>query len=310
MNEKKNTILLTGATGFLGSQMLEALMAEEHKVVILKRSTSDTWRIENLLSNVVSYDVDRQPLERVFEEHSIDIIIHFATLYRKFDNGKEVADMIQSNVTFPVELLEIGVRNKIKAFINTGTFFEYDCSNLPVRESADIKPFNLYAKTKVAFESILGTYSDKISINTFRLFSPYGKKDNQKLIPMLINKGLSDERISVSEGFQKLDFIYAEDVISAYIKAIERLNALNFENEYQIFNLGSGRPLSIREVVSVIEQELGYSLDVKWGEKAAEDIPIVFSDVTKLISTLAWKPDHSIQQGISKTISYYKGLNP
>ena len=127
---------------------------------------------------------------------------------------------------------------------------------------------------------------------------------------MLINKGLSDERISVSEGFQKLDFIYAEDVISAYIKAIERLNALNFENEYQIFNLGSGRPLSIREVVSVIEQELGYSLDVKWGEKAAEDIPIVFSDVTKLISTLAWKPDHSIQQGISKTISYYKGLNP
>ncbi len=143
---------------------------------MLKRTASSLWRIEHLAGQYKSYDVDVQPISKIFEHEVIDIVIHMATLYRKFDNGNEVSDMLVSNVIFPTELLEAGVRKGIKGFINTGTFFEYDCSRQPVDENAPINPFNFYAKTKLAFEAILKTHSNKMMVNTFRLFSPYGEK--------------------------------------------------------------------------------------------------------------------------------------
>lgn len=123
------TVLLTGATGFLGSHMLELLLQSGYNVIVTKRSTSDVWRIEHLLSKVQSYDIDTDSIETVFASNKIDAVIHLATLYRKFNNGKEVAEMVSSNITFPIELLEVGLRHGLKAFINTGTFFEYDCSH-------------------------------------------------------------------------------------------------------------------------------------------------------------------------------------
>jgi len=200
------TLLLTGATGFLGSHLLEALLKNNYNVVILKRSFSDTWRIAHLLDKVKSYDVDKEPLKRAFEEQQIDVILHLATCYRKFDDTIDLEGMFTSNVTFPVELLECGLRHGIKGFINTGTFFECDCSVLPLKEDAPRKPFNLYAKTKLAFETILATYADQLSTMTLRIFSPYGEKDNAKLIPTIIQKSLRLERVELSDGLQKLDF--------------------------------------------------------------------------------------------------------
>ena len=298
------TVLLTGATGFLGSHLLEALLTKEYKVVILKRSTSNTWRIEHLIYQVTSYDIDTQPLELVFEEHHIDVVIHLATLYRKFDNGQEVADMINANVTFPTELLELGLRNGIKAFINTGTFFEYDCSQLPVKEGAKIKPFNLYAKTKLAFEMILKTYSNQIIVNTFRLFTPYGEKDNQKLIPMIIQKALLNKRIELSDGLQKMDFIYIADVVDVYLRALKKMTAGDIN--YRVFNIGSGVSISVREVISIIEQQLGKTVDKIWGSPSSVDIPIVLADISRALDELGWSPKINIHDGMSKTIQYYK----
>jgi len=299
-------ILLTGATGFLGSYLLEALLKAGYRVVILKRSTSDIWRIEHLLNNLKVYNTDTDSLHQVFVENSIDVIIHMATLYRKFDNGQEVKQMIDSNISFPVELLELGIRNKIKGFINTGTFFEYDCSKLPVNESAQIRPFNLYAKTKTAFENILESYSDQLMINTFRLFSPYGEKDNFKLIPMIIQKALSDKKVELSDGLQKMDFIYASDIIDAYMKALSKMFDQRQAGGYQVYNLGSGEGVSVREVVSIIEQQLGKPINKVWGQPSKVDIPVAFADIKKAEAELGWVPKHSIHDGIAKTIEYYQ----
>ena len=90
----KQHILLTGATGFLGSHLLEALLKEGHEVTILKRSTSDTWRIEHLLSQVTAFDVDVLPLQGVFEKNKIDCVVHLATSYRKYSGPEEVSEML------------------------------------------------------------------------------------------------------------------------------------------------------------------------------------------------------------------------
>lgn len=301
----KQTILLTGATGFLGSHLLEGLLKSGFQVIVLKRSTSNIWRIEHLMRQVKSYDVDVISLNEVFSNNSIDIVIHLATLYRKFDNGSEVNEMVKSNISFPVELLEVGVRHGIKGFINTGTFFEYDCSITPINEEAKINPFNLYAKTKVAFETILATYSNQISIKSLRLFTPYGEKDNNKLIPNLIQKALLNEKIELSDGLQKLDFIYADDIVDAYLKSLNKMEKFNQPN-YKIYNIGSGTAVSVRDVVSIIEQQLGISINKVWGKPSPVDIPIAFASIKNAATELGWHPKHSIHQGIAKTISYYK----
>jgi len=179
----QQTVLLTGATGFMGSHLLEALLKQDYRVVILKRSTSDTWRIAHLLDQVISYDVDLVELELAFEEQEIDLVVHLATLYRKFEESTDIDGMLRTNVSFPSQLLYSAMRHEVKGFINTGTFFEYDCSKLPIDEKAALKPFNFYAQTKLAFENILKGYAEKIPSITLKLFSPYGEKDNQKLIP-------------------------------------------------------------------------------------------------------------------------------
>lgn len=305
---EQQTILLTGATGFLGSHLLEALLEKGHKVIVLKRSTSNTWRIIHLLSKLKVYDIDTESIESIFREEKIDIIIHMATFYKKINNTEEISAMINTNITLPTKLLEIGIRHDIKAFINTGTFFEYDCSTLPVTEESNKKPFNFYAKTKLAFEEILKTYSNEIAINTFRIFSPYGEKDDdQKLIPTIMKSALSAKKLKLSEGFQKLDFIYAKDISNAYIHAIDRIKKENIKKEYHVFNLGTGQALSIREVVSIIEQSLKKNIEKEWGIKSNYDIPMAYASIDKSFLLLDWTPTYSIYDGISNTLRYYEG---
>jgi len=303
---KKSLILLTGATGFLGSHILDKLVENGYNVAILKRSWSDTWRINYLLDQITIFNLDLISLEEIFQSIKPEYVIHLATLYSKFDSDADIDNTYKSNVSFPADLLEIGVKHGLKGFINTGTFFEYDCTQQPINENNPIKPFNLYAQTKLDFELILKSYSEKININTFRIFSPYGERDNNKLIPMLIQKALSKQTIQLSDGMQKLDFIYALDVADAYIEALKVMLLKENLGSYNVYNLGSGTPISVREVVSVVEQNLGEHIDVVWGDPSTVDIPIAYADLSKIKKELSWIPSYSIHQGIANTIDYYR----
>jgi UDP-glucose 4-epimerase len=302
----KQTILLTGATGFLGSHLLESLLEKGHEVVILKRSTSNTWRIEHLIAQVKSYDLDKISIRDIFASHNIEIVIHLATLYKKFEESSDVAGMVDSNISFPSELLVEAVKSGVKGFINTGTFFEYDCSVQPVGEGSSVQAFNFYAKTKLAFESILKTYSNQLCINTFKLFSPFGEKDNPKLVPLIIKSALNDEHLTLSEGLQKLDFIYVKDIVDAYLQSIERMLQVSFQPEFEVFNLGSGFPLSVRDIVSIIEKSLDCRIDVAWGQASERDVAVIYADIEKAKRLLNWTPINGVKKGILNSIEYYK----
>lgn len=301
-------ILLTGATGFIGSHLLESLGENGYEIVVLKRSTSSLWRIENskYLDNTI--DIDCKNLSEVFSEKAFFAVIHLATNYVKDDNAVSIKEMYDSNVTFPSQLIELASRNGVKCFINTGTFFEYDCKFLPVVETSKISPFNLYAKTKVAFENVIQTYSGAMDVFTLRLFSPYGEKDNEKIIPYVICNALKGEKVFLSDGLQKLDFIYVKDIVSAYIKLLDYLSKKQKTGSYEVFNLGSGFPVSVREIVSIVSQQLGSQVEVVWGAPSAYDIPIAYSCNQKLLDYLSWSPNYSIHEGIRNTIKYYRDV--
>lgn len=299
-----DTIILTGATGFIGSHLLEALLKSCYRVVILKRTTSDCWRINHLLDQVTTYDIDSDPISEVFERNKIDYICHLATYYKKNDDKVDYTSLIESNVTIPLKLVAYAIQHKVKGFINTGTFFEYADSIEPLTESSTTFPKNFYARSKAAFMAALENFTPKLPCITLRLFSPYGEKDNYKLIPMLIKHGLSNTPIALANPEQQLDFIYAGDIANAYLKAIEKFKRKH--TLHSIYNIGTGIPISLNELVTLIENILDKHLELAEPTPCSTVNHAAIASINKAKQELDWTPQMNITEGLKKTISYYQ----
>jgi nucleoside-diphosphate-sugar epimerase len=306
MNE---TVLITGGTGFIGSHVIEHLLDNGYRVILLKRSFSKTWRINEFKDKITCYNIDEITLDKIFQKESISAIIHLATYYKKHHTQDDIDPMIRSNILFPVELLENAKKFDVKTFINTGTFFEYDYNSLPIHENSHEKPFNFYAITKLAFENILKSYTktEDIKSITLKIFSPYGPHDNEeKIVPLLINHALKNREIKLSHGLQKLDFIYVKDIAEAYISSLKNISMIE---KYEAINIGTGFPYSIRDIVSLLEEIMGSSMNKIWSEPSNENLEVIYPDIEKAHKILKWKPKYSLKRGLEKTLEYYSDKN-
>lgn len=312
MVEDKRTILITGATGFIGTNLVLKLLEENYKVVVLKRAASDLSRLllfDNK-RNIVFYDFEHDQLDDVFEKIKIDMVIHLATYYKKNHIKDDIKNMIQTNIAFPTEILQIMVEHNVKYFINTGTFFEYSLdSNVPVTEKHETNPYDLYAATKIAFEDILKFYTDKFSISTstLRLFAPYGPFEHEnKVIPFMIKNILEQTPIKFkSSGFQKWDYIFVHDIVEAFIKTIDFV--INNDVKHEIFNIGSGKAFSIRDIFEQINRIGKTSIEATWdNDKNKAEINYACADITKAKKLLGWEPRFDLQTGLEMTYNWFK----
>ncbi len=295
---EQQTILLTGATGFLGSHLLEALLEKGHKVIVLKRSTSNTWRIEKLLPNIVSYDVDTQPLELAFEEQGIDSVIHTACNYGR--NNNSMSEVVDSNVLFGLKILDACIKYGVRTFINTDTFFNTGISQQ--------KYLSTYILSKKQFLEWIKEQSSRIQIINLKLEHIYGPKDdNTKFIPWILSQlKQKSPDISLTEGTQERDFIYITDVVSAYTTVL--INASNLP-KFSEFDVGTGKLFTIKFVVEQLkllyENKYGeVPTKLKFGSIPYRNGELMTVDVdNKTLLTLGWKPNVNIQNGLEKIIS-------
>lgn len=300
-------ILVTGTTGFIGSYLLKALVKNNYNVILLKRSTSDTFRIDNLLNQVKTYDIDNIELETIFSQNKIDGIIHLSTYYVKSHLLDDIEDLVNSNVTFPTKLLELSVKYNVNFFINTGTFFEYDFHSNPINENSKEEPYNLYASTKLAFDKIIQYYvsSSNLNVLTLKLSAPFGYNDNHKLVPYLINSVLKNEKVILEKGEQEWDFIYVKDIIDAYLKAVNFCKNTK-RSLYEEILIGTGKKTSIKDIVNIINNLKGEKLITLEKEYNPNQIFEAFVDNSKAKNLLQWVPQYSIEQGLEETYNLYK----
>jgi CDP-paratose synthetase len=292
-------ILLTGATGFLGSHLLKRLLSEGHDVSIIKRSFSNTERIKDVIrhENLFTHDIDTTDIEEAFKKRSFQIIIHTATEYGR--NYESIHKILEANVILPIKLIEMGIKYNVKSFLNTDSYFNkenYRYSNL----------LN-YSLSKRSFLIWLMQFSSKIQIINVSLEHIYGPNDSEsKFVEMLFRKIAIEkiDRVSLTHGHQKRDFIYIDDVIDAYLVLIAYSDAHDFS--YHNFEIGSGTCLEIRELALKIQRASGSRTTLGFGDITYRPDEIMQSKADiKQISELGWRQNHSIDDGIVRILECY-----
>lgn len=284
-------ILLTGATGFLGSYLLKAFLKNGFKIAILKRSFSDTWRIKDCLDNVKSFDIDLVALEKPFEEcGSFDCVVHTAANYGK--QGELATEVLGANLEYPLRLIQTAVSFNSTAFYYAGTTLNQD--------------LNYYALSKRQFEDWGRVFANqgKIRFINIKLQHLYGFGDDpSKFTTHVVRSCLRNvPELALTRGDQKRDFIHIDDAVDAYLELLDHCIAGG--NAYQEFELGSGNAVSIKEYVERIRLLTKSSTKLDFGRVPYRDHEIMNSqaDTSKLLH-FGWKAKHDLTSGLQEMIN-------
>ena len=206
-----------------------------------------------------------------------------------------------------MNLLSILKREKLKRYLHIGTCDEYGENVSPVKEDSGEDPITSYAFAKLASINLLIMLNKTenfpaTALRLFLVYGPYQKMD--RLIPQVIGGCLKKKNFPVSKGTQLRDFCYVDDVVNAIILTLLKKKALG-----QIFNVGSGKPVSVKFIINKI------SKIIKNGKPQFNKIPFrknenlkLYPSIKKISGFLGWKPKTSLNQGLEKTINYYKTI--
>ncbi len=236
------------------------------------RDQSDTKRIAELLDKHNCNRISPEQMTSLFTEDTPDIVLHLATCYRKYHTASDISEMIAANIDFPTQICQLCATHTVRYFINTGSFFEYDFLDTPLTEQSREKAFNLYASTKQAFNSILRYYTEQYDLRvlTIRLFSPYGPGDNEKLIPVAIRSILQGTEMQLANPTQRLSFTYIDDIVDAYILAIEKISC--FQKPYDVVNIAPSETTSLLDALQTLEHVSWKKLHLNIWSGAEQDI--------------------------------------
>ncbi|MFZ3018966.1 MAG: NAD-dependent epimerase/dehydratase family protein [Gallionella sp.] len=254
------TALMTGSTGFIGSHLVNGLLAAgwQVHVVIRKPLGECSWDPAQVKTH--HHDGSTEGLVSIMREAGPDVVLHLASLFLSSHRVEDVVPLMQSNVQFPAQLLEAMHQANCGRLLNTGTAWQH-------YRGMDYSPVNLYAATKQAFGTILQYYVEACGLRaiTLELSDTYGPGDTRrKLMHLLDEVARTQKPLPMSPGEQKIDLVHVDDVVRAYLIAAERLLA-EPGNGHECYAVSSGQPVRLKELVAVFERVRGVSVPVQWG---------------------------------------------
>lgn len=298
-------VLITGASGFVGSHVARLLVAEGCEVYALVRESSNRWRIRDILPSMYLRQSDLVAFENVntyLQEIKPELCIHLAwyAVPGKYLNSQENLDSIQASINLLSQLAELGC----KRFVGIGTCFEYDLSLGYLSESSLTKPITLYAATKVALSTILQQFAQitEMEVAWIRLFYQYGPmEDERRLIPGIISSLLRDEVVKTTKGEQIRDFLHIEDVASA-IWAVAKSNVSG------VVNVGSGQPVTVGQIALELGNLLGKPDLIHLGALPyrPNDPMFICANNELLRKKTDWTQKYNLTTGLKNTIEWYK----
>lgn len=291
-------ILLTGATGFVGKNLLPKILVA-NQVAILVR---DKKKALDLFSNQIIKIIDINDPNYItkIQEFDATVVIHLATfLQSKVRNEENIIKYVNSNILFGTQLLNALVGTNLKYFVNIGTCLEYrnNCSEL---FSSD-----LYSATKTAFRSILSYYQNLIGFKWLNVipFSIYGDGAPKIVLDFICESLLSKEPIRFTGGHQIIDLVHIENVVDFFIQLIEGLPTI--ERAYTEFEIGTCIGISIRDLATMFERVSGKKTNILWGNLEYSELASMRNVANPFKIYAGWKANKLIDYAIFEYLEKY-----
>jgi nucleoside-diphosphate-sugar epimerase len=304
-------VLVTGGTGFVGSNLVRFFLNQGYDVGVLLRKESNTWRLAEVLKDItLVYGDVTQPadVEEAFKKYSPDVVLH-TSAYGGYHFEEDEPRAFAINLYGTMNVLKAFERSGSDLFINTGSSSEYGLKDAPMREDDALEPLGAYAISKASATLYCRgrAIEGSLKIFTLRLFSVYGYyEEPHRLMIYALLSALKGEPLKLGRPDPVRDYVFIEDVEQAYLSVIRRAERLA---PGEIFNVGTGVETSVGEVVKAVEKIAGRALQVEWGKvepRLGDRHAHWVADISKTKAALGWSPKYTVEQGLTETYEWLK----
>ncbi|MFQ6060010.1 MAG: NAD-dependent epimerase/dehydratase family protein [Thermoplasmata archaeon] len=309
---ERMNLLVTGAAGFIGSNLTEELVKRGNEVVAIDINKNPV-NLSGVLGevNYINGDVrDRQLVEGAISAHDFNGIVHLAAVSRVVWGEQDPGRCVDVNVNGTRVILEAASRTKDPPWILFASSREVygEPSSLPVREDHPRNPMNVYGRAKIAGERLVTDYVRKWrsgGIN-LRFSNTYGNERDilDRVIPNFIISALKGRPLNIHGGDQVFDFTHIDDVVDGIVKSVDYLeeNHRSSESISDDIHLSTGKGTTLHELVQTISESLGTTPQMVYSEARGYDVRRFVGDPAKAREVLGFSAEVPISQGVPRTI--------
>jgi UDP-glucuronate 4-epimerase len=329
------TILVTGAAGFIGYHLSLRLLNDGHRVigidnlsdyyaVTLKQDRLEQLKDHNNFSFHLLDLADREGIEQLFDRYEFEVVVNLAAQAGVRYSIQNPRAYIDSNLTGFGNILEGCRHHKIEHLVYASSSSVYGANTkmpFSVHDNVD-HPVSLYAATKKANELMAHTYSHLYGIPTtgLRFFTVYGPWGRPDMAPVLFTKAiLAGVPIDVfNYGKMRRDFTYIDDIVEGIVRVMGKIPQPNplwtgdrpdpgtSKAPYKIYNIGNSQPVELLNFIETIEECLGQKAQKNLLPMQAGDVVATYADVDDLMQDVGFKPQTSLKNGISHFVEWYR----
>jgi nucleoside-diphosphate-sugar epimerase len=301
--------LVTGASGFVGANLVRRLLQDGHQVHLLLREAHQVWRLEEISAEcrVAMGDVaDREAVGRCIAAAKPDWVFHLSA-YGAYSSQTSFEQMITTNVVGCANLLDACVEAGVEAFVQTGSSSEYGVHAQAAREDVRIEPNSHYAISKAAATHYCQFTARKLDFqaSTARLYSIYGPyEEPTRLIPTLLIRGLRGELPPLVSPHTARDFVYVDDAVEALIRIASAEQIL----PGAVYNISSGVQTAMFEIVGQAKEILDVALEPVWGGMPSRswDTTVWVGDPAAIRRDLGWTAVTCLYDGLQRTVHWLR----
>ena len=315
------TYFITGGAGFIGSSLTKKLLEKGNKVVAIDNFNSyydPKLKERNVQefyqnSNYKLYKGDirnREEVKKIFDENNIDIIVHLAAMAGVRPSIEDPILYQEVNgLGTQIILEEAHLHNVMNLVMASSSSVYGNCKEVPFKENMIVDyAISPYAATKKANEVMAHVYHKLYYMNILmlRFFTVYGPKQRPDLaINKFTRLMLNNEEIPMfGDGSTSRDYTYIDDIVDGIIKSCAYATTHN--DVYEILNIGSNNPISLKEMIEIIGEELGVKPKIKELPMQPGDVDQTYADISKAKELIGYEPSISFKEGIKKFIKWYK----
>jgi dTDP-glucose 4,6-dehydratase len=302
-------VLVTGGSGFIGGHLIPKLTELGHEVYSLERYVTGRYVLGARTAAVFCDLRDSSSIQKLVKKIQPDVVVHLGAITAvaySYDRPQEVFEV---NALGTINLVEACLREvpTLKHFLYAGTSEEYgNQDKFPIEEDAELRPNSPYSVSKVAADKYLqymhAAYDFPVTI--LRPFNTYGRKDNTHfVVERTITQMLEGKMVELGDPTPTRDFLYVDDHINAYLMCMDNPKAKG-----EIFNFCTGREVSIKELVGLISKFTGFEGEIRWNTIPARplDIKKLVGSCEKAKRVLGWRPTYTLEEGLKKTVEFWR----